>query len=117
VREEQTAAAITATATMDKSDRGVWLRQTASCRLDRTQRPEAFSESAARTDAALVPEVVEAARQFQRRLRADIALEDLAVIADRLDLAIGPFLVQSQQLAGVWSPRMRWIGGSVLDFI
>ena len=41
-------------------------------------------------DAALVPEVVHAARQAQRRLRADVALEDLAVVADRLDGAVRP---------------------------
>jgi hypothetical protein len=52
-------------------------------------------------EAALVPQVVAAARQADRRLRADVALEDLAVVAHGLDGAVGPFLVQAQQLAGV----------------
>ena len=47
----------------------------------------------------LRPQIVEAAIQLQRRLGADIALEDLAVIADRLDRVIGPFLVETERLA------------------
>src|SRR5688572_29166258 len=49
----------------------------------------------------LVPEVVQPARQLECGVRADVALEDLAVVADRLDCPVGPVLVQSEQLAGV----------------
>jgi hypothetical protein len=44
---------------------------------------------------------VDAARQADRRLRTDVALEDLAVVAGGLDRADHPVLVQPQQLAGV----------------
>src|SRR5580698_1330989 len=40
--------------------------------------------------AALGPQRVEAARDLQRRALADVALKNFAVIADRLDDAIGP---------------------------
>src|SRR5213078_4549723 len=53
-------------------------------------------------EAALAPQVVGAARQLQYRLRADVALEDLAIVADRLDRAIRPILVETEQLAGVF---------------
>src|SRR5262245_160803 len=53
-------------------------------------------------EAAMAPQVVGTARQLQRRLRADVALEDLAVVAHGLDRAKGPVLVEAEQLAGVF---------------
>src|SRR5688572_871372 len=54
-------------------------------------------------EAALAPQAVRAARQLQRRLGSHVALEDLAVVAHRLDRAIGPVLVEAEQLAGVFT--------------
>src|SRR5215213_1510445 len=45
------------------------------------------------------PQIIRAAIQLERRLVADIALEDLAVIADRLDRVVGPFLIETEYLA------------------
>src|SRR6185369_10181792 len=52
--------------------------------------------------AALGPEVDDAARQPDRRLRPEVALEALAVVADLLDDAIRPLLVEAEELAGVF---------------
>src|SRR6202035_461366 len=49
--------------------------------------------------AALGPQRVEAARDLQRRALADIALKNFAVIADRLDDAIGPVVGQPHAFA------------------
>src|SRR3954454_8183779 len=46
--------------------------------------------------AALGPGRVQAAIEFQRARLADIALKDLAVIADRLDGLQHPFVVEAQ---------------------
>src|ERR1700689_227792 len=43
--------------------------------------------------AAFGPQIVEPAIKFQRRAGADVAVEDLAVIADHLDRVVGPFFV------------------------
>src|SRR6516164_4069747 len=51
--------------------------------------------------AALVPQVVDAARQPHRALGAEVALEALAVVAHLLDDAVGPLLVEAEQLAHV----------------
>src|SRR5690349_17801282 len=45
---------------------------------------------------ALVPQPVQAARQLQRAGLADIALEDLAVIPDRLDGVQHPAVVEAE---------------------
>src|ERR1039458_8069652 len=50
-------------------------------------------------DAALVPQFVQTAVDFQRRVLPDIAFERLAVIADELDDADRPVLAQAQLLA------------------
>src|SRR5689334_5452091 len=50
---------------------------------------------------ALVPQLVQAAGQAQRRLQADIALEAFAVVADLLDDVIGPVLGHAHHLAHV----------------
>src|SRR5260370_5136555 len=47
----------------------------------------------------LGPQIVVAALKLQRRGEAEMPVEDLAVIADRLDRVVGPFLVQPQRLA------------------
>src|SRR4051812_41792364 len=47
--------------------------------------------------AALGPEIVVTAFELERRSQAEMLIEDLAVIADRLDRVVGPFLVQSAQ--------------------
>src|SRR5262245_23270132 len=47
------------------------------------------------------PQGVGIALQAQRRLGADIAFEDLAVVADPLDRAIGPACVEPESLAYV----------------
>src|SRR5690606_19417247 len=58
--------------------------------------PSAFTSQARSADrrrvqdAALAPELVEAASQPHRRLQTDIGLEALAVIADQLDDVVGP---------------------------
>src|SRR5689334_8788278 len=51
--------------------------------------------------AAFGPEVVDAARQPDRRLRPEVALEALAVVADLLDDAVRPLLVETEELPGV----------------
>src|ERR1700686_3113308 len=48
---------------------------------------------------ALGPQIIVAAFELQRRAETEIAVEDLAVIADRLDFVVGPFLVEPQGLA------------------
>src|SRR5260221_14758982 len=48
---------------------------------------------------ALGPQIVETALELERRILADIAVEDLAVIADQLDDVVGPFLVETDRLA------------------
>eukprot|EP01026_Neomeris_dumetosa_P064533 TRINITY_DN6151_c0_g1_i2.p2 TRINITY_DN6151_c0_g1~~TRINITY_DN6151_c0_g1_i2.p2 ORF type:complete len:260 (+),score=23.37 TRINITY_DN6151_c0_g1_i2:269-1048(+) len=52
-------------------------------------------------DAALRPELVDAPRQLQRRVRTNIAVEGLAVIADALDDVIGELLVEPELLAEI----------------
>src|SRR5205085_2480911 len=49
--------------------------------------------------AAFGPEVVVAAFELERRAQAEMLVENLAVIADRLDCVVGPFLVESEGLA------------------
>src|SRR6185437_1691499 len=49
--------------------------------------------------AALVPQGVQAAADLDRRAHADIALEDLSIVADRLDDAIGPIIGEAKPLA------------------
>src|SRR5438874_12270724 len=51
--------------------------------------------------AALGPQVVDAARQVDRRLLAQVALETLAIVAHLLDDAIRPLRIQAEQLAHV----------------
>src|ERR1700684_1097022 len=48
---------------------------------------------------ALVPERVQAAGDLDRRAHAHVALENLAVIADVLDDAIGPIVGEAEALA------------------
>src|ERR1700756_4067699 len=49
--------------------------------------------------AAVGPEIVETTVEFELGVLAKGAVEDLAVIADQLDLVIGPFLVEPERLA------------------
>ena len=48
--------------------------------------------------AALVPGAFQAAVQLQRRARTDIAVEDFAVVADRLDDVVGPIVGEAHPL-------------------
>src|SRR5215212_4570862 len=48
---------------------------------------------------AFGPQIVVAAFELQRRAQAEMLVEDFAVIADRLDCVIGPFLVNPERLA------------------
>src|SRR6266851_5621349 len=48
--------------------------------------------------ATACPQIVEAALEFELGILAEVAVEDLAVIADQLDLVIGPFLVEPERL-------------------
>src|SRR5882672_1009000 len=48
---------------------------------------------------ALGPQIVVAALDFERRAEPEMLVEDLAVIADRLDRVVRPFLVEAQRLA------------------
>src|ERR1700739_1490333 len=49
--------------------------------------------------AAVSPQVVEPAIEFELGVLAERTVEDLAVISDELDLVIGPFLVEPERLA------------------
>src|SRR4029077_2456365 len=49
--------------------------------------------------AALGPQIVEPAFELERRSEAEMLVEDLAVIADQLDLVVGPLLVEPQIFA------------------
>src|SRR6476660_4022538 len=51
--------------------------------------------------AALGPQVVDAARQRHRRLRPEVAFEAFAVVADLLDDPVGPCGIETEELAGV----------------
>src|SRR5687768_6775210 len=51
--------------------------------------------------AAVRPERVQAALDLERRAHADVALEDLAVIADLLDDLVAPLIGQAQVRAHV----------------
>src|SRR5690242_5746438 len=46
--------------------------------------------------ALVVPEVVEAALELDRALGAEVALEHLAIVADRLDGVEGPGIVEAE---------------------
>jgi hypothetical protein len=70
--------------------------------LGRTSRISGSANRVGVHQAALVPQVVQAAWQVQRRFGAHVALEALAVVAGGLDGAGQPVLVQAQQLAGVF---------------
>src|SRR6516165_6922146 len=48
---------------------------------------------------AVGPQIVEAALEFELGVLAQRAIKDLTVIADQLDLVIGPFLVEPERLA------------------
>src|SRR5690606_27768051 len=50
-------------------------------------------------DAAIPPQCVETARNVERRARADIALEHLAIVADRRDRVRGPFAGEAERFA------------------
>src|SRR5690349_20976633 len=64
--------------------------------------------------AALRPQVVDAARQADRCLGAQVALEALAVVAHLLDDAVGPLLVEPEQLAGVFRDAEEALHARVL---
>src|SRR6476659_8523961 len=64
--------------------------------------------------AALGPEVVDAARQRHRRLRPEVALEAFAVIADLLDDPVGPCGIQAEELAGVFGDAEEALDARVL---
>src|SRR5258706_2779552 len=64
--------------------------------------------------AALGPQVVDAARQPDRGLRPEVALEAFAVVADLLDDAVRPLLVQAEQLAGVFRDTEETLHARVL---
>src|SRR5688572_27117604 len=49
--------------------------------------------------AALGPQLVQAAVDLERRLRAEVAVEALAVVTDLLDDGVDPLLVDPQRLA------------------
>src|SRR5215467_4476679 len=50
-------------------------------------------------DAALGPQRVQAARDLERRVLSDVALEHLAVVPDMLDDAVDPVLGEAELLA------------------
>src|SRR3954468_8905458 len=50
-------------------------------------------------DAALVPQRIDAAGDLQRRAVADVAVEDFAVVTERLDDVIGPVVAEADALA------------------
>src|SRR3984885_965836 len=63
-----------------------------------------FARSADRRsvlDAALVPKLIEAAGDLQRRTGADVAIEGFAVVADRLDDPDHPILGQAELFAEI----------------
>ena len=71
-------------------------------------------------EAALRPQRVEAAGDLERRARADIALEDLAVIADRLDDVVRPSRCRGRGRCRTWCrlpPSRRLISGLSEVFI
>src|SRR5712691_9532758 len=47
----------------------------------------------------LGPQIVVAALELERRAETEMPVENLAVIADRLDRVVGPFLIEPQSLA------------------
>src|SRR5437773_2735266 len=59
---------------------------------------------------ALVPEFVEASVDGQTRARADVALERLAVVADRFHDLHGPIVVEAETLA-----EIPFLAGEALD--
>src|SRR5258705_5972782 len=66
------------------------------------RRSIAHSRSADRhsiNEAALGPQIVGPAIEFKGRAFPDIALEELAVIANRLYRVVGPFLVDAERLS------------------
>src|SRR5579863_4310543 len=66
--------------------------------------------------AALGPQIVEPALQLERAAHAEIMVEHLTVIADRLDLVIGPFLVEPERLAHAGGDAEDTLDGGVVAF-
>src|SRR5690606_433842 len=64
-------------------------------------------------DAALGPELVQAARDLERAFLADIALEHLAIVADAGDNLGNPVIVEAEHLADL---RLRLLTENALDF-
>src|SRR5581483_9487009 len=85
-----------------------------------SERPSS-SERGCVEEAAVFPERVQAARKTEARLGAEIALEDLAVIADLLDRLIGPVGTETILLAEIVADAQEalhlGIGRACLDVV
>src|SRR5580704_7664321 len=66
--------------------------------------------------AAFRPLGVEPAVEFERRSGAEVAFEDLTVIADRLDFVIGPILLETQSLAHAGGDAEHALDSRVVAF-
>src|SRR5215218_7858164 len=65
-------------------------------------------------EAALGPQLVQAAVDLEGRLRAEVAVEALAVVTDLLDDGVDPLLVDPQGLAHAWCHAKDALDGGVV---